>query len=76
MYEGIVKNKFGKANIMDPTRALDNYNGAKPSVDLLKQANVYSFLMICFQVITEKYPFDGALTPKGPQGPKRIFDVF
>jgi serine/threonine protein kinase len=40
-----------------PLEALDNYGGAKPSDDLLKQADVYSFAMTCYEVVTGKLPY-------------------
>ena len=42
-----------------PLEALDNYGGAKPTDDMLKQADVYSFAMTCYEVLSGKYPFDG-----------------
>lgn len=45
-----------------PPEALEKYgeyDGVKPTDDLLRQADVYSFAMTCFEVVTGgKYPFD------------------
>ena len=39
--------------------AIDHYNGVQPPTELLKQSDVYSFGMACFEVVTGKYPFHG-----------------
>lgn len=42
-----------------PPEAFDHYNVEQPEDELLKQGDVYSFAMTCYEVVTGKYPFDG-----------------
>jgi serine/threonine protein kinase len=42
-----------------PPEALEKYGRVKPADDLLRQADVYSFAMTCYEVRTGKWPYDG-----------------
>ena len=39
--------------------AIKHFGGTRPSSESLIKSEVYSFGMICYEVLTGKYPFDG-----------------
>ncbi|KAG0605665.1 hypothetical protein M758_9G078400 [Ceratodon purpureus] len=51
-------NKYQRPRWMPP-ETFEQYNVDQPSDDVSKQADVYSFAMTCFEVLTGKYPSDG-----------------
>ncbi|KAG0562845.1 hypothetical protein KC19_9G175700 [Ceratodon purpureus] len=52
-----------------PPEIIEQYNVVQPSDDMLMQADVYTFAMTCYEVITGKYPFDGV---RGKALPEKI----